>query len=83
MKTVNMEKFKEQSPAYQKLCALLRKRADDDGLQMSDDEIRKGADRLMGYVEWAIRTDYKNNRMKNDKKTRANRQRKNEALAAQ
>lgn len=55
MTTYNMEKFKEQSPAYQKLCNLLRKRADEDGLQISDEEIRRGADRMMGYVEWAIR----------------------------
>ena len=57
MRTVNMEKFKEQSVEYQKLCAILRKKADDGGLQLSDYEIRKGADRLMGYVEWAIRNN--------------------------
>ncbi|MCA3628489.1 MAG: hypothetical protein IOC49_14790 [Methylobacterium sp.] len=57
MKTYNMEKFKEHSPAYQKLCTMLRKQADDGRLQMSDDEIRKGADRLMGFVEWAIRNN--------------------------
>lgn len=82
MKAYDMEKFKEQSVEYQKLCAMLRKQADDGGLQLSDHEIRKGADRLMGYLEWAIKADIKNKQAKNDKKTRANRQRKNETHAA-
>ncbi len=51
----NIEKIKEQSSEYQKLCAMLRKQADEGGLQLSDQEIRKGADRLMGYVEWIIK----------------------------
>jgi hypothetical protein len=54
-----IEKIKERSSEYQKLCAMLRKQADDGNLQLSDDEIRKGADRLMGYVEFMIRHNSK------------------------
>ena len=60
MKTYNMEKIKEQSSEYQKLCAMLRKQADEGGLQLSDAEIRKGADRLMGYLELVIRIHHEN-----------------------
>lgn len=58
-KEANMRK--ELSPEYNKLCAMLRELAAKDGLQLSDDEICKGAGRLMGYVELAIRVDYSKN----------------------
>lgn len=49
MKAYNREKFKEQRPKYQKLCVLLPKQLNEDGLQMSNDEIRKSANRVMVY----------------------------------
>jgi hypothetical protein len=51
---------KQPRPKYNKLCDMLRELAVKDGLQMSDNEIRKGADRLMSYVELVYKIHKRN-----------------------
>lgn len=43
------------TPEYDKLVDLMRKRAIEDGRNMSDAEIHRSARNLMGYVELTIR----------------------------
>lgn len=56
-------KKEQPRPAYDALCDLLRKTVIEDGHEMSDEEIRKGADRLMGFVELLIKIDSRNNNL--------------------
>lgn len=47
------------TPAYDKLVNLMRQRAVEGGLNMSDTEIHRSARNLMGYVEFMIRANRK------------------------
>ncbi len=57
-----MESAQKQPPtAYETLCDKLRTLAKSEGRIMSEAEIHKSARNLMGYVEFMIRMDEKNN----------------------
>ena len=47
------------TPEYDKLVELMRQRAAESGLNMSDAELHRSARNLIGYVELAIRVNSK------------------------
>jgi hypothetical protein len=61
MKPAKKQEY-QPTPAYDKLVDLMRKRAAEEGRNMSDAEIHRSARNLMGYVEFMIRQDSKNNK---------------------